>query len=218
MTKTTFTGIQSVTVVIGTSTHNGHIVLPEPETRTKTITITSPVPQFRTFTFATTQQPLIRTITLRTTPPATAAANIPPQESSPETHTQDPLPFWVYLLIAILFGTALISLVGYWSWNQINRWIFYLAKGKRYSLENEARKVEVGESAAWSAAGSFDKQKFRQGVRERMKVWWRSDTGENMLGDNNRARQFRLSGHDEREADASGAERRGSGRRQVLEV
>ncbi|KAI5802940.1 hypothetical protein FPQ18DRAFT_398833 [Pyronema domesticum] len=172
MTKTTFTGIQSVTVVIGTSTHNGHIVLPEPETRTKTITITSP----------------------------------------------DPLPFWVYLLIAILFGTALISLVGYWSWNQINRWIFYLAKGKRYSLENEARKVEVGESAAWSAAGSFDKQKFRQGVRERMKVWWRSDTGENMLGDNNRARQFRLSGHDEREADASGAERRGSGRRQVLEV
>jgi hypothetical protein len=215
MTRITFTGIQSVTVVIGTSTHNGHIVLPEPETRTKTITITSPVPQFRTFTFTTTQQPLIRTITLKTTHPATVAAE--PQGSSPGNQTQDPLPLWVYLLVAILFGTALISLVGYWSWNQINRWIFYLSKGRRYSLENEARKVEVGESAAWSAAGSFDKQKFRAGVRERMKVWWRSDTGESMLGDNNRGRQFRFSGH-ETEAEASGAERqRGSGRRQVLE-
>ncbi|KAI5817228.1 hypothetical protein BZA77DRAFT_366660 [Pyronema omphalodes] len=205
-------------VVIGTNRHNGHIILPEPETqtKTKTITVTSPAPQFRTFTFTTTQQPLIRTITLKTTQPATLVAE--PQGSSNGNQIQtESVPLWIYILVAILFGTALITLVAYWSWNQINDWIFYLSKGKRYSLENEARKVEVGESAVWSAVGSFDKQKFRAGVRERMKVWWRSDTGVSMMGDSNRGRPFRFSGY-ETEAEASGAERqRGSVRRQVLE-
>jgi len=72
--------------------------------------------------------------------------------------------------------------------------------------------MEVGESAAWSDAGSVERAMHRAGVRERMGVWWRSDRGSLVRSGGRRA--VRFSGFEQ----GSGRSRGSLGRRSFEEV
>ncbi|KAF8253576.1 hypothetical protein K440DRAFT_135854 [Wilcoxina mikolae CBS 423.85] len=119
----------------------------------------------------------------------------------------------IYLILLSIFFLASAYLISHALWYLFEKFRWKWVHGVRYERELRAARMEVGESAAWSDAGSVERAVYRAGVRERMGVWWRSDRGS--AGREMQGRTGRFSGF---EREGSGRERGSVGRRGGEEV